>query len=170
MTSPPGSVAAGGARLLLAALALASVAAGAAAQDRGAASTGGRSSAAQDARASIYDNGRGAPTGARGAASQVGGGRATFAGRPPAPSGPPGLAPVGDAAPQCRAGCAGAFYACRSGEGDACGAQLGVCRTTCDASSQVSGRLVSPLPAAGLGAIEPFRRLSSAPAAAAPPQ
>ncbi len=95
---------------------------------------------------------------------------ARFPATRPAPSGAPGLAPVGDAAPRCRAGCAGVFYACRSGEGDACGVQLGVCRAACDTTSQEAGRLVSPLPAAGLGATEAFRRLSPPSLATAPPQ
>ena len=83
----------------------------------------------------------------------------------PATSGGPALLglvslPGGDATPVCRAGCAATLYRCAAAGGDdTCQAAARTCRTTCDTTSQVVGRIVSPLPQAGLAPAGALRAL-----------
>ena len=107
-------------------------------------------------------------------------------GAPPAPAAPappvalltaadlPALARLrggGDAAPMCRAQCAGDLYVCAAG-GDSAGCQgaYATCRAACGDSPPPPGRLVSPLPDAGLAPAGPLRSLPGALGAAPPLQ
>ena len=99
---------------------------------------------------------------------------------PAAPVGPPSVADLpalallrggGDAAPMCRAQCAGDLYRCASGgDGEGCHPAYAACRATCDISSPQPGRLVSPLPQAGLAPAGPLRSLPGALGGSGPSQ